>query len=132
MARIAGRDARLYMNITSGGTAEPVAFLNSWSINFSTNAIDVTAFGDTNKSYVGGLPDSTGTYAGFFDTATAQTYTAATDGVARKMYLYPTTGTVGQYFYGTAIFDMSIDATVEGPVAISGDFSGATGVAKVG
>ena len=132
MARIAGRNGRLYMNLTSGGTAEPVTFLNTWSLNFSTEKIDVTSFGDTSMVYVSGLPDAQGTYAGFYDDATVQMYTAATDGVARKFYLYPSTSNNGQYWFGTGIFDTSIDASVDGPVAISGSFAAASVTAKVG
>lgn len=132
MARIAGRNGRLYMNLTSGGTAEPVTFLNTWSLQFQTEKIDVTSFGDTSMTYVSGLPDMQGTFAGFYDDATVQMYTAAVDGVARKFYLYPSTNTNGQYWFGTAIFDMSIDASVDGPVAISGNFAAASTTAKVG
>src|SRR5512143_538852 len=110
MARIAGRNGSLYMGLTSAGTPEPVAFLSNWALNFATDKIEVTAFGDTTKTYVSGLPDMQGTYSGFYDTATVQMYTAATDGVARKCYLYSTTATTTQYWYGTAIFDMNIDA----------------------
>lgn len=120
------------MNLTSGGTAEAVTFLNQWSLNFSTNNIDVTAFGDTTKTYVSSLPDCTGSYAGFYDNATVQMYTAATDGVARKFYLYPDNGTTTQYWFGTGIFDMNIDGSVDGAVAISGDFAAASVVAKIG
>jgi hypothetical protein len=132
MARIAGRDAVLYAGITSAGVAEPIAYLSQWAVSFTTNKIDITAFGDVTKTYVAGLPDFTGTYNGFYDTATAQLYTAASDGVARKFYLYPTRNTTTQYWFGTAMFDMSIDATVDGPVSISGGFSAASAVAKQG
>jgi hypothetical protein len=122
----------LYMGLTSAGTAEPVAFLNTWSLAFATDKIEVTAFGDVTKTYVAGLPDMQGQYHGFYDTATVQMYTAATDGVARKFYLYPTTATTTQYWYGTGIFDMSIDAAVDGAVEISGGFAAATATTKIG
>jgi hypothetical protein len=97
MARIHGRSGRLYAGIASSGTAEPIAFLNSWSVDFSSDDVEVTSFGDTSKVYVSGLPDVAGTFAGFYDDATAQMYTAAVDGVARKFYLYPSTaGTVSK------------------------------------
>jgi hypothetical protein len=120
------------MNLTSGGTAEPVTFLNNWSLNFATEKIDVTAFGDTSMIYVSGLPDAQGTYAGFYDDATVQMYAAATDGVARKFYLYPSTTNNAQYWFGTGIFDTNIDATVDGAVAISGSFAAASVTTKVG
>lgn len=131
MARAAGRSGRLYVAITSGGTAEPITYLNTWSINFATDNIEVTAMGDTHKVYVSGLPDCSGSFAGFYDDATAQTYTAATDGVARKFYLYPGSSTA-QYWFGTALFDFNASADVNGAGQISGDFAAATPVAKVG
>ena len=36
-----------------------------------------------------GLPDASGDFSGFWDDATAQTYSAAGDGLSRNMYLYP-------------------------------------------
>ena len=132
MPRISGRNGALYMNLTSGGTAEPVAFLTNWSLSFSTDRTDVTAFGDTSKVYVAGLPDAQGTYTGFYDTATAQTYSASVDGVARKTYLYPDRTASGTYFWGTALFDMDVDIGIDGAAAISGSFAGATNFAKVG
>lgn len=131
MARVAGRSGRLYVAITSGGTAEPITYLNTWSINFATDNIEVTAMGDTHKVYVSGLPDASGSFAGFYDDATAQTYTAATDGVARKFYLYPSAATT-IYWFGTGLFDFSVSADVGGAAQISGDFAAASPVAKVG
>lgn len=132
MARIAGRNGRLYAGIASGGTAEPIAFLGKWALNFTTDKYDVTSLGDTTKTYVAGLADCQGTYGGFYDTSTAQLYTAATDGVARKFYLYPDTGTATSYWFGTAFFDFNVDGDVGGPVTITGSLAAASAVAKVG
>jgi len=132
MARIAARSGRLYANLTSSGAAEPIAFLNNWSLNFAVDNIEVTAFGDTNKTYVAGLPDAQGSYGGWYDNATVQLYTAASDGIARKFYLYPDTTSSTQYFFGTAVFDMNIEGSVDGAVQISGDFSAASIFSKVG
>jgi hypothetical protein len=132
MSRIAGRNGRLYANTTSGGTAEPVTFLNNWSINFTTDRIETTAFGDTGKTYVAGLPDASGDYSGFYDDATNQFYTAAIDGVARKFYLYPSTATNTQYFFGTAVFDFNVNAAVDGAVEVSGSWAASTSVTKQG
>lgn len=132
MARIHGRSGRLYVGIASGGTAEPVSYLNKWSMDFSTDDVDVTTFGDTNKTYVSGLPDFSGSFGGFYDTATAQLYTAATDGVARKFYLYPDNSSAAQYWYGTATFDFSITAGVAEAVAVAGNFKAASAITKIG
>ncbi len=132
MGRLAGRNGRVYLGLTSGGTAEPVAYQASWSINFTTNKIDVTAFGDPGKVTVAGLPEQSGQFAGFWDDATVQTYTAATDGLARKFYLYPNTLTNTPYFFGTINPDMTVDASVDGAVTVSASWSAASVVAKVG
>lgn len=132
ISRIAGRNGRVYLALASGGTAEPVAYQADWAINFGTNKMDVTAMGDTGKTFLAGLPERTGTFAGFYDDATVQTYTAATDGVARKFYLYPNLSTVTQYFWGTIVVDMNIDASVDGPVKVSAAWSSASDITKNG
>lgn len=78
------------------------------------------------------VPNAQGTYDGYYDTATAQLYTAASDGLARKTYLYPDTSIPTTYWYGTATFDMSLDVPVDGAVGISGSFKAATSFAKAG
>lgn len=133
MSRIAGRNGRLYAGLASStAVAEPVAFLAEFAIEFTTDDIEVTAFGDANKVYVAGLPDVKGTFAGFYDDATTQLYTAALDGVARRFYLYPNNTNVGQYWWGTAAFDFSVDGSVADAVKVSGNFVAASTVTKIG
>lgn len=132
MARLAGRNGRLYMGIASAtAVAEPIAFISKLNTDFGTANIKVTAFGDAHDMYVSGLPDPGGSFTGFYDNATSQTYTAATDGIARRFYAYPDiTGT--QYWFGTAIFDFKCAWSVDGSVDISGDWKPATAIAKIG
>jgi hypothetical protein len=131
MARVHGQRGRLYAGIASStAAAEPIAYLSMWSLDSATDKSDVTAFGDTNKVYVSGLPDAQGAYSGWYDTASAQLYTAAQDGAARRFYLYPDISD-GDYFFGTALFDFSVNTGVAEGVAISGSFSAASAVAKV-
>lgn len=132
MARLPGRNGRLYVGIASGGTAEPIAFLSKWKQDANVDQIDVTAWGDSNKVNLAGLPDAKGTFAGFYDNATAQLYTAAVDGVARKFYWYPDTLTNTQYFFGTAIFDFSIESSVDGSVDVSGNWAATSAFSKQG
>lgn len=135
MARIHGRHGRLYVGLSSSASAaEPVTFLSNWSLDSSVDNVDVTAFGDSNKVYVAGLPDASGSFSGFFDDATAQVYTAASDGDARRFYLYPDSrnGTAGPYWYGTALFDFSVQGAVDGAVQVSGNLQAASTVTKIG
>lgn len=127
-----GRSGALYVAVTSGGTAEPIAFLKSWSIDFKTDKVDVTALGDTNKVYVAGLPDSSGSFDGFWDSDQNDLYTAAQDGVARKFYLYMSKALdPNDYYFGTALFDFGAAGGVDAAVTISGSFAAASSVNRV-
>lgn len=132
MARIHGRNGRVYLGLASAGTAEPVAFLNSWSISFDVDKQEVTSFGDLNKIYVAGLPDASGEFSGFFDDQTVQTYTAATDGIARKFYLYPSTTNNAQYWFGTIFPDFKVNAAVAGAAEVGSSWNAASTIIKVG
>lgn len=135
MARIHGRNGRVYMEVVSGAAATPLPFFASWSIKFETDKEEVTALGDGNKIYVAGLPDASGEFSGFYDDTTAQTYSAAVDGLARKFYLYPnTTGTpgTGQYFFGTVFPDFSVNGAVGGAVEVSASWNAASAITKIG
>lgn len=131
MARIHGRNGIVYMGIASGGTATAIPFLSTWSISFQTDKADVTAFGDTNKVYVAGLPDASGDFSGFWDDATSQTYVAATDGLARNMYLYPNvTADPNTYFFGTVLPDFAMDGAVGGAITTKTSWSAASKVQR--
>jgi hypothetical protein len=132
VSRIHGRQGRVYLNIASGGTAEPIAFLSGWSISFATDKVDVTAFGDANKIYVAGLPDASGDFSGYYDDATAQVFTAALDGQPRKFYLYPSTNNNAQYFWGTILPDFKIDGSVTDAVKAASSWNASTDIRKVG
>ena len=132
MARIHGRHGRLYAGLAgTSAEAEEVAFLKGWEITFETDDTDVTAFGDLNKVTLAGLPDSSGTFDGFYDTATDQLYTAATDGGSRRFYLYADTpATTADYWFGSATFDFSVAAAVDDAVKVSGGFAATSNVSK--
>ncbi len=132
MARAHGRKGRLYMALASGGSAAPVAFINSFSIDLSTQQVDVTAFEDNNMVYVSGLPDAKGSYAGFFDDATKQMITASLDGVSRKFYWYPDKSVNTIYFFGTGNFSTSQNWSTTTAGTISGNWTAASECQWVG
>lgn len=133
MPRLHGRRGRVYLGIASDtADAEPLPFIASWSMNFTTEKVDVTAMEDSNRVYVAGIPDASGEFAGFFDDSTAQTYTAATDGLARKFYLYPNRSVNTKYFFGTILPDMSVNASTTEAVAITASWNAASTITRVG
>ena len=132
--RKGGRGGRVYMGLaSSAATAEPIAFLKTWSLNQTVDKLDVTAMGDTNKVYVADLPDASGSFDGFYDDSSVQTYQAALDGQPRKFYLYPdATNFPTQYFFGTILPDFSVSGGVGDTVNISASWNAASTITKVG
>lgn len=141
MGRIHGRNGLVYLALTSTGTAQPLAYVADWTVNFTVAKVDVTALGDTNLVWVSGLPDATGDFTGFFDTATEQTYGAAVDGQPRNFYLYPTllaseggpgnsTVSVGQYFFGTILADFSSSGGVAAAVTFKSTWNAASQIQR--
>lgn len=133
MARRHGRNGRVYLALASNGTAAPLSFTAKWSFNAVTDKDDVTAFGDGNKVYVAGLPDSSGDFSGFWDDTTAYTYTAASDGVARPFYLYPDTANdPSKYWFGTIFVDYKADGDIGSAVKVAASWVAASSIISVG
>ena len=131
MSRIHGRNGMVYLGLTNGVAAQPLAFVADWTINFTVAKVDVTALGDANLIWVAGLPDASGDFTGFYDTATAQTYTAAVDGLPRNFYLYPSLLGVqganpGQYFFGTILPDFASSGGVAAAVTMKSTWNAAS------
>ena len=89
--------------------------------------------GDSNKTYVAGLPDAAGDFSGWYDDASSQTFIAARDGVARNFYLYPTTKNALNSFFGTIFPDFSVTGAVgAGLSASSGTWNAGSFVTRYG
>ncbi len=132
MGRQHGRFGRVYIDQAGGGSASPLPFVAKWTADFKTDFPEVTALGDTNKVRVAGLPDSIGTFNGWYDDASAQTYTAAVDGLSRKFYLYPSLNNAGTYFFGTVYVDASFGGGEGEAISMSANWVAASSIVKVG
>ena len=134
MARYHGRAGLIYMSASGSAAATTFANMNAWTLNAQTDKVEVTAFGDANKTWTQGLADVQGSFSGFYDdAASAALFTAAasTDGV--KLYLYPNSTAITKYAYGPAWVDASIATGVSGAVTVSATFAanGAWGFNKL-
>ena len=131
---ISGRKGRVYIDPSALGNAaaSPVANLNTWGLDSTTDKTETTSFGDNSKTYVVGLPDGSISFGGFWDTAAGSQYNISTSVAAgRKFYLYPSTDNA-QYFFGLAHFDLSLTQTISGAVEVSGTGSAASSINSVG
>ncbi len=122
MARYHGKKGVVYISTTGTTAAVAAVAMNKWSLNMPTDKVEVSAFGDSNKRYVQGFPDVTGSLAGWWDDTSDQLYDASrsTDGV--KLYLYPSSDAATKYWYGPAWVDFSIDVSVSGAVSVGASF----------
>lgn len=112
------------MSTSGSGTANVVASMEQWTLDLSADKVDVTSFGDSNKQYVQGFPDISGTLSGFFDDTDTTVSTGRSSATGVKMYLYPDyTNAPTKYAYGTAFVDMMIDASAKDAVKLSAKFS---------
>lgn len=127
MARHHGKKGKLYMSPGSG-TAVNVGSLSEWTLNYNTDAVEVTAMNDANKTYVVGLPDVQGTFSGFWDETDGTVFDAAiaaTAGTSASVYIYPDSADMTKYAYGSAYVDASLQGGVNGAVQFRGNFRAA-------
>lgn len=130
MAVYHGKAGLVYVSTTGSGTASSVIHLSAWTLDLSTDLVETTSFGDTNKTYVQGLRNIQGTLAGFYDDTESKLFTGSTSSDGIKMYLYPASTALTKYAYGPAWLSMGVDTGVADAVKITADFSanGAWGV----
>ena len=123
MALYHGRRGLVYFATTGAGVAASVASLTSWSLDATADMAEVTAFGDTNKSYVMGIRDCTGSIEGIWDDTVDSLWDASGSDSAVSMYLYPSSLVLTKYWYGKAFLDFSIDVGIDDAVKISGNWA---------
>ncbi len=125
MARVHGRHGEIQV-----GASSPMAVIgsqNAWSISFTRDTVDVTSFGDSNKTYLSGLKDVSGTFAGFFDTDYMRELMDASDAVSgTRIRITPSTDYPEFYYEGPATIDLTNDGAVGDAVKTSVTFK-ATG-----
>lgn len=122
MSRYHGSKGMAYSSTTGTGTAALVASISAWTLDATTDKVEVTSFGDSNKVYVQGLKDLKGTISGFWDTADDSLFDGADSADGVKLYLYPASTAPTFYWYGAAFLDYSINVGVNGAIAYSANY----------
>lgn len=122
MARYHGKSGMVYISTSGTAAIALVASLSDWSLDMSTDTVETTSFGDSNKTYVQGLKDVAGSFSGFYDNADESIFTAADSTDGCKVYLYPSSAASTKYFYGPAWLSASVSSSVSDAVKVSGAF----------
>ncbi len=126
MAILAGRNGQVSWNptgtVASPMTLTPILSIDAFKLSQKTDKIPVTCFGDTNKVYVPGLPDLTGTFGGFWNSSETALWSAAESSVPGLLKLEPSTTESSFYWSGLAYLDADIDTAVNGAPKVTGTF----------
>lgn len=124
--RIHGKHGQVKIDPTGGATAVVQADMNAWTLDASKDRVDVTAFGDTNKQRVAGLPDYSGTLSAWYEKTSSLAFFDIVFGdVAPTLQLIPDSLDPTNFFEGKANIDGSINCSATGAVSISGKWDAA-------
>ena len=107
------------------GTGTKVVNKTEWTLSLNRDYVDSTVFGDTNKTYLVGLKDIQGTFAGLLDIlGDAQVNAANSDSM--QIYLYADDGDTPMLVaYGPGLMDASITASNTDAIKCTGNFRAA-------
>lgn len=123
--KLHGKNGAIYLNGPKGSGTK-VAAKSEWTLNLNRDYVDATVFGEGNKTYLTGLKDISGTYAGLLDTS-GDLLVNATDQDTVQIYLYAdddpfATTTDVLVASGPGLFDASITASNTDAVRVTGNF----------
>lgn len=123
--KLHGKNGAIYLNGPKGSGTK-VATKTEWTLALNRDYVDATVFGDINKTYLVGLKDVSGTYAGILDVS-GDLLLNATDDDAVLVYLYADDRTSFEHLVasGPGLFDASVNASNTDAVRITGNFRAA-------
>jgi hypothetical protein len=123
---LAGRDGLVKWDPTGGATAVALASIKSFTLSLATEKINVTCFQDTNRVYIPGMRDISGTLAGFWNSDDMSLIEATALTAPGLLELIPhsndPSALTPHKFSGLAYMDAELDTDVEGAPALSGTF----------
>ena len=126
----AGRDGLVKWDETGVGTTSvALVSIKSWTLSLATEKINVTCFQDTNRVYIPGMRDVSGSLTGFWNSADMTLIEATALTTPGWLELVPHSNDPSQAtphkFSGKAYMDAELDTDVEGAPALSGTFMAA-------
>lgn len=123
--KLHGKNGAIFIAAT-GGAKVKVANKTEWSLNLNRDFVDATTFGNTNKVYLVGLKDISGTYAGLLDLS-GDLLVNASDSGEMYIYLYAddtinnTTGAPIIVAFGLGFLDASMTNSNTDAVKVTGN-----------
>lgn len=122
---IHGKNGAIYLGGPKG-TGTKVVNKTEWTLSLNRDYVDSTVFGDVNKTYLVGLKDISGTFAGLLDMqGDAQVNAANSDEIQIYLYADDRTGEEFLVAYGPGLMDASITASNTDAIKTTGNFRAA-------
>jgi hypothetical protein len=122
--KLHGKNGAIYIGGPKG-TGTKVATKNEWTLSLGRDYVDATTFGDTNRTYLVGLRDVSGTFAGLMDVSGDLLVNASSSDIV-ELYLYADDGSspilIGS---GPSLIDAQINASNADAIRVSGNFRAA-------
>jgi len=119
-----GRYGKVSWDPAGGSALVQIVSINSWKGSFQTEFEDVSCFGDTNKVYIPGLMDISGTFAGFWNSAELALFKAAMSPTPGTLQLAPNQTEAAFVWQGPAYMGADIDCSMNAP-KVTGTFKAA-------
>ena len=120
--KLHGKNAAIYLGGAKGGGGAKVASKTDWTLRRNRDYVDATVFGDTNKTYLAGLPNVEGTFAGLMDVSGDLMLNAATSD-STEIYLYADDGgTPVLIANGPGLIDGNVTASSTDAIRFTGEF----------
>jgi hypothetical protein len=130
-----GKNGAIYLGGTKTGGGTKIVNKTEWTLSLNRDYVDSTVFGDSNKTYLVGLKDISGTFAGLL-AITGDAQVNAADSDELDIYLYADDRASNEFLvaYGPGLMDASITASNTDAVKTTGNFraSGAWTVFSTG
>ena len=123
--KLHGKNGAIYLDGLKG-TGTKITSKTEWTLNLSRDYVDATVFGDVNKTYLVGLKDIQGTFAGLLDVSgDYQVNAASSDAI--DIYLYADDRASSEILiaHGPGLMDASISASNTDAIKTTGNFRAA-------
>jgi hypothetical protein len=120
--KLHGKNGAIYLGGAKGSGGVKVASKTEWTLQRNRDYVDATTFGDTNRTYLAGLPNLQGTFAGLLDVSGDLLLNAATSDTV-QIYLYADDGGSPILIAnGPGLIDGSVTASVTDAIRYTGEF----------
>jgi len=123
--KLHGKNGAIYLGGIKG-TGVKVTSKTEWTLNLGRDYVDATVFGDVNKTYLVGLRDIQGTFAGLLDVSgDFVVNSTVSDTVDIYLYADDRAGLEVLLAHGPGLIDAAITASNTDAIKATGNFRAA-------